>query len=192
MKSRQLWPKKSQICSYNKRLGPIRLLACPCHRANKDVECQIYRGSECPHVLYRCILDSTEHCSIDITQKWRSMNLLKSLFSSTAFWFLIHFVAWITLENCTQATQLRLSWTDWQSFFLVKRNCINVKEFRNNLKQELFVLERSTNRFLILTAVEKEETVGGKETGEVEKIGPDWQTGSNIREAMNIAKKYTK
>ena len=41
------------------------------------------------------------------------------------------------------------------------------------MKQELFVLERSTNRFLILTAVEKEETVGGKETGEVEKIGPD-------------------
>ena len=60
------------------------------------------------------------------------------------------------------------------------------------MKQELFVLERSTNRFLILTAVEKEETVGGKETGKVEKIGPDWQTGSNIREAMNIAKKYTK
>ena len=40
--------------------------------------------------------------------------------------------------------------------------------------------------------MEKEETVGGKETGEVEKIGPDWQTGSNIRGAMLIATKYTK
>ena len=55
LKSRQLWPKKFQICSDNKRLGPIRLLACPCHRANKEVECQIYRGSECPPVLCRCI-----------------------------------------------------------------------------------------------------------------------------------------
>ena len=45
---------------------------------------------------------------------------------------------------------------------------------------------------MILTAVEKEETVGGKETGEVEKIGPDWQTGSNIKGAMLIAKKIYK
>ena len=37
-----------------------------------------------------------------------------------------------------------------------------------------------------MTGTEREET------GEGEKIGPDWQTGSNIREAMLIATKIYK